>query len=153
VRFALGFIFFGVKNMADYGMTMADGSEWTIASGNIPDANEYAPSFSLREVFAGIKDVANFAIQTQQQLGAIQGAAEQNSFNRFMSSLALDTNKYIAQSQADTEKVKAQASLTKAQQAAAPSYYSLTGGGSNTIMMIAAVIGIVGVIYSISKGK
>lgn len=139
--------------MAAYGMTLADGTEWTIGESNLPSQIEYPQSVGLRDIFAGIKDVTNFALETQQQLGAIQGAAESNSFNRFMSSLALDTNKTIAQSQAETAKVQAQASLARAQQAAAPASYPLTGNSTNTIMMLAAVIGIIGVIYSISKGK
>jgi cobalamin biosynthesis Mg chelatase CobN len=139
--------------MAEYGMTLADGTEWTIADGNIPSPLEYPSTIGLRDIFGGIKEVTSFALQTQQQLGQIQGAAEQNSFDRFMSSLSLDTNRSIAQSQAETAKVQAQASLAKAQQAGAPASYPLTGNSSNTIMMIAAVIGIVGVIYSIAKGK
>jgi hypothetical protein len=139
--------------MADYGMTLADGTDWIINSGNMPEPIAQSSGFSLRDVFSGIKEVTSFALETQQQLGAIQGAAEQNSFNRFMSSLSLDTNKTIAQSQAETAKVQAQASLARAQQAAAPSSYPLTGTSTNTIMILAAVIGIAGVIYSISKGK
>ncbi len=139
--------------MAAYGMTLADGTEWTIPEAAQPSQTDYPQSIGLRDIFSGIKEVTSFALQTQQQLGAIQGAAETNSFNRFMASLALDTQKTVAQTQAETAKVQAQAALVKAQQAQAPATNIVSRNPGNTLVILAAVIGIVGVVYQISKGR
>lgn len=139
--------------MAAYGMTLADGSEWTIQESAQPSGVEYASPFSLRDVFSGIKEVTSFALQTQQQLGAIQGEAEKNDFDRFMASLSLDTNRVIAQTQAETAKAQAQAALAKAQQNPVVASSAIKSSPANTLMMIAAVVGIVGVLYQLSRGK
>lgn len=137
-----------------YGMTMADGSIWEIPDNSYPSQNDYPVATTFRDIFAGVKDVTNFALQTQQQFAEIGNAADTTSFNRFMSSLALDTSKTIAQTQAETAKTQAQAALAAAQNKQAVVSGTVSQSGKyDKIYLIAAIIGVIGVVYSMSKGK
>lgn len=138
--------------MGDYGMTLADGSEWTIPAA--AQAVDYPSSINFRDIFGTVREITDFALQTQSQFASIQNASETTDFNRFMQSLQLDTAKTLAQSQAETEKVKAQAILAAAQGKAAVASGTVSQPGRyDTIFVLAAIVGVIGVVYQLAKGK
>lgn len=140
--------------MANYGMTLADGSIWEIPDTAMPAQTDYPVATTFRDIFAGVKDVTNFALQTQKEFSAIGNEADATSFDRFMRSLSMDTQKSLAQTQAETVKIQAQRALAEAQgKNAVPSGAVSKAGKYDTLYMIAAVVGVIGVLYSISKGK
>lgn len=137
--------------MADYGMTLADGSDYTIFS-NPPTEYEYPASISFRDIFNGAKEATNFVLQTQGELNRIRNASDTNSFDRFMQSLSLTTAKDIATSRAEIEKTAAKAELARAQGAASGNPITSGGVSLNTIFVLAAIVGVIGVGYQIMKG-
>lgn len=135
--------------MAEYGQTMAneDGSPFVF---QYPPETDYPAQTNLREVFAAVRDVTDYALQTKQQFNAIANASEQSSFDRFMTQLGMSTRKTVAEAQAEVIKAEARNKVAQAQNPN-PIYQAVSG--ADTLNKLAAIASIVGVLYMFAKGK
>ncbi len=112
----------------------------------------------LGTVSSGVGSLATTIGQLQQQKLDIQNAREDRTFNQFMRTLSMDTQRSVATSASEIERIRAQTALAVEQRRlqgaqGAGVIQLLSGGGGGTILIMLSIAGIAYTWWSMRKKR